>query len=479
MLLKFDYDKNKNKGIVSGDLFHELREYFSVQNDAARFARRRGFFCPARTYSITPTGRFDLGMYYEIVKYIVTEQYNPEIQCTDEFKEVLARASNINTDDLTQLKLKLRDYQQETVEQCLEKGWGVVKLATGGGKTLIMASVIENIFRQNADMKCIVIVPDLGLVEQTCASFEEYEVNFTFSKWTGSSELDLSTNVVICNLGILQSKNSNTEWMEDIDVLVIDEVHKLRRSNKINKIIDKVYTMNRFGFTGTMPEERLDQWNIIGKMGPVIFEKSSYDLRKKKFISNVMVQILDVQYKSKPPAPETNSPTERYRKELEFISKNKFRNNLLKKLSKKFDNNCLIMVDYIEHGEILYDKLTKECKNKQVYYIRGEVDIEEREKVRQLMEERSDIVIIAISKIFSTGIDIKNLHYIIFASGGKAKIKIIQSIGRGLRLHKDKERLIIFDIADNLQYGLQHVAKRIQFYENESITYATQTIKEN
>jgi superfamily II DNA or RNA helicase len=192
-----------------------------------------------------------------------------------------------------------------------------------------------------------------------------------------------------------------------------------------------------------------------------------------------MVQILDVQYKSRPAPPETNSPTERYRKELEFISKNKFRNDMLQKLSSKFDNNCLIMVDYIEHGEILYDKLTKECKDKHVYYIRGEVDIEEREKVRQLMETRKDIIIVAISKIFSTGIDIKNLHYIIFASGGKAKIKIIQSIGRGLRLHKDKERLIIFDIADNLQYGLQHVAKRIQFYENESITYATQTIKEN
>ena len=137
------------------------------------------------------------------------------------------------------------------------------------------------------------------------------------------------------------------------------------------------------------------------------------------------------------------------------------------------------MVDYIKHGEDLYALFKKTCKHKKVYFIRGDVDVVEREKVRRLMEKRDDIIIIAISKIFSTGIDIKNLHYIIFASGGKAKIKILQSIGRGLRLHKNKEQLIIFDIADNLHYGIKHVEKREQFYKSESIEYGTRTLKEN
>ena len=90
-------------------------------------------------------------------------------------------------------------------------------------------------------------------------------------------------------------------------------------------------------------------------------------------------------------------------------------------------------------------------------------------KLNKLIEERTDVIVVAISKIFSTGIDIKNLHYIIFASGGKAKIKTVQSIGRGLRLHKDKKELIIFDIADRLKYGAQHVMKRKEFYKTESI----------
>ena len=87
------------------------------------------------------------------------------------------------------------------------------------------------------------------------------------------------------------------------------------------------------------------------------------------------------------------------------------------------------------------------------------------------MEKKKNIVVVAISKIFSTGINIKNLHYIIFAGGGKAKIKIVQSIGRGLRLHTDKEELIIFDIADNLRYGQRRVEERLTLYDNEDIKY--------
>ena len=95
------------------------------------------------------------------------------------------------------------------------------------------------------------------------------------------------------------------------------------------------------------------------------------------------------------------------------------------------------------------------------------------------MEKKKDIVCIAISKIFSTGINIKNLHYIVFAGGGKAKVKIIQSIGRGLRLHKDKTGVIIIDIADMLHYGTQHYSKRLGLYKDEKIDYGIKKITQN
>ena len=127
----------------------------------------------------------------------------------------------------------------------------------------------------------------------------------------------------------------------------------------------------------------------------------------------------------------------------------------------------------------MQEHISKLCPDKRVYFIRGEIDVEDRDRVKDIMEMNDNVIVIAISKIFSTGINIKNLHYIIFGSGGKAKIKTVQSIGRGLRLHKNKSELIIFDIGDNLQYGTRHLTRRISLYEQESIQYGVQTIKED
>ena len=136
------------------------------------------------------------------------------------------------------------------------------------------------------------------------------------------------------------------------------------------------------------------------------------------------------------------------------------------------------MVDYIRHGEKLFNILSTNLQNKEVYFIQGSVDTDLREEIRKKMESKNNVVCVAISKIFSTGIDIKNLHNIIFAGGGKAKIKIIQSIGRGLRLHKDKKMLQIIDIQDQTHYSIDHGQKRIKFYEQEKIPYQQTEIRE-
>ena len=260
---------------------------------------------------------------------------------------------------------------------------------------------------------------------------------------------------------------------------VVDEVHKLRKGNKVNKLFKQLRTCNIFGLTGTMPEETIDQWNIIGKIGPILYEKGSYELRNNDYIADVKAQILRLEYASEPKYPATlKTPAERYRVELDFIIHNNFRNNVLSSLCKKFDKNALLLVDYIEHGTLLHQHISARCPDKKVYFIRGDVAVEDRERVRSIMEMEDNVVVVAISKVFSTGINIKNLHYIIFGSGGKAKIKTIQSIGRGLRLHKNKTKLIIFDIGDDLYYGRQHLAGRIAHYEKENIEYGAQTIKE-
>lgn len=481
MKIKFDWDGSRRQGIVSGDIFEEIREHFSVKNEAAKFARFRGRYMPARKYIITPAGRFDPGLTSEILKF-VNERSNVHVDTifTEDFSNnVFSPYSDKQDVVIPELSLPLRDYQKEIVLKCIGMGRGVVVLATAGGKTLTIATLLEYIYGTDKKFKCALIVPDRGLVEQTCSDFADYGTSFKVSRWTGDDSLDLSANVIVCNLGILQSSKSDTSWLTDVDICIVDEVHKLRKGNKVNKLFKQFRTNNIFGLTGTMPEELIDQWNIIGKIGPVVYEKDSYQLRQGKYIADVKAQILKIKYATEPKYPAiAKSPTEKYRAEIDFIIHNEFRNNMISSLCNKFDKNALLLVDYIEHGALLHRHLSERCKDKKVYFIRGEVAVEDRDRVRGIMEMEDNVIVVAISKVFSTGINIKNLHYIIFGSGGKAKVKTIQSIGRGLRLHKDKSKLIIFDIGDDLQYGRRHLAGRISHYEKENIEYGAQTIEE-
>jgi superfamily II DNA or RNA helicase len=486
-MIKFDYDEKKRLGIISGDLFDEIREHFSVKNEAAHFMRRRGRFMPSRTYAITPTGRFEPCLFVEIKKFLTSQQYVGEIEYNrNVFDQAVPARHGWHQqldfkNEIYPLKLNLRDYQENIVKECLFTGRGTIILATAGGKTLTSASLISKIYQlymspyNKQDFRCLFIVPDRGLASQTYQDFIDYGVPFKVSKWTGDDDLDLSSNVIVSNLGILQSKNSNLDWLEDIDLLIVDEVHKIRKGNKVNDILKKIKTPYRFGFTGTMPEESLDQWNIIGKIGPVIYEKNSYDLRQDNYVSNASIQVIKLLHKN---VPKKTDGGNAYREELEYLTTSIFRNELIAKLAKGLNQNSLIMVDYIQHGELLFDIVQRMMPEKQCFFIRGEVEVEERDRVRQLMEANSNVVVVAISKIFSTGINIKNLHYIIFACGGKAKIKIVQSIGRGLRLHKDKTKLIIFDITDDLRYSAAHALKRQALYEKEHIPFAIKEIEE-
>lgn len=474
--IHLDVDKSKRYGMMKGSYVDQIREAFSVTNDAAKFARYRNRFTPSRKYIITPAGRFDVGMYLEIKKYITKNNLPVKLHMSEEFKKLIFPA--YKNKKVSPLNLTLRDYQHDIVSLCLRVGRGVTVLATAGGKTLTMAALLESVYSTDKNFKCLLLVPNLSLVSQTASDFVEYGVSFTHSKWTGNHSLNLGTNVVIANTSILQSSKSDTSWIEHIDMLLVDEVHGLRKNNKINKILKTIRTPNRFGFTGTLPEEHIDQWNIIGKIGPILYEKGSYQLRTEDYIANALVQVLRIKYIREPEPGKRGDPLDGYQKEMEFIIESEFRNSTIAKLSKNVDNNCLILLDYIKHGEVLYRTLKDSCPDKQIFFIRGDVDVEQRETIRALMEKSTDVICIAISKIFSTGINIKNLHYIMFAGSGKAKIKTLQSIGRGLRKHQSKDKLIIFDIADLLHYGRRHMDKRVALYEKEKLKYGIQTIEE-
>ena len=384
---------------------------------------------------------------------------------------------------IKRLSINLRDYQEDTVNRCLSVGRGVCVLGTGAGKTLTIASLIDNFYlysKNTKNFKCLIIVPDLGLVNQTYSDFLDYNVSFSVTKWTGKLVPDLDSNVIIANADILLSRFQDNDWIKNVDLLIVDEAHGIKKNNKSSKLIEKIKTPNKFGFTGTLPDDNLDKWNVLGKIGPILIKKSSHELREEKFLTNVNVKVIKLDYINNKPIKVKGSldPTENYRNELQFLSYNTFRNKIIQTTCNNFRNNVLILLNNIDHGQHLYNILAENLKHKQVFFIRGEVDVEERDKVKEIMENNNNVVCIAISSIFSTGVNIKNLHMILFAAGGKSFIRTVQSIGRGLRLNENKEELVIIDIADKLEYGIEHSNKRKEIYNNEKIVYSEYTIIE-
>lgn len=471
------------RGLLESDYLSNIREHFSVKSKGADAARRRtgSCFIPTRKYAITPGGQFSIGLFTEIYKYIRKLNLPAKINISDGFFKQCKPTYSFSKEEIIKLSIPLRDYQTEAVYKLLEYGRGAVEIATAGGKTLTMASLIQTIRKHEPNTLILITVPTLQLIEQTYNDFIQYGINSDdISRWSAEHNLNLNAKIIIAGTSILLSKKQDTSWLKYVDVLVVDEDHGIKPGNKINKIINKIKTPHKFGFTGSMPEDKLDEWFIIGTFGPIMYRKLSHELREEGYIANVKIKIIEINYPIPPIFKQQRSienPTAAYEEECDFINNNEFRNNTISRICNKLDNNVLIMVDRIAHGELL-ETIIRTNTKKKVYFIQGSVEVDDREKIRSLMEGVNDVICIAISKIFSTGIDIKNLHYIIFASAGKSKIKIVQSIGRGLRLHKDKSRLVVFDIADNLYYGLKHLQSRTAIYDKEKIMYDKTVIDE-
>lgn len=481
-MITIDYNPNTRKLQLipkDRDLFDDLREHFSVKNENAQFARARVTtakkkYIQDRKYMITPTGQCPAGLFGEIENYFHTNQVTG-IKHTPQFRNYIENGVDYDVYDDFPV-YKLRYYQKEFLKRGLQAGKGICIVGTGGGKTLICASLIQSYYencKQKPQFKCLIVVPNIGLVTQTYKDFQDYGVTFEMTRWTGKQKPNLDANVVICNSAILVRRFDKNEWVKDVDLVLVDEVHALSNANKISKMVSKIKTSHRYGFTGTLPIEPFTKWNVIGAIGPVLYEKSSEELRKEDYLVNVEVNRLEIKYKSR--IEQTTGDA--YYDELDFIYFNEYRNQLLKNVCNKYKKNILILVNHIRHGEELLRILSE--LDRPVHFIQGSVEVDDRVEVIEQMESGEGTICIAISKIFSAGINIKNLHMLIFASGGKAFIRTVQAIGRGLRKHPSKTMFNIIDLCDELYYCGEHAVKRMKIYDKEKIRYKTKNLQEN
>lgn len=480
MVAEFVYDTVARKPQIVSEYLNQIREHFSVEDKALVFMRQRTgrSNMPVRKYIISNKGHFDPPLFFVIYKEIRNKFPTLQIKVDD----AVIKNSGSQFIDHTPVELNItpRDYQLESATEALKQGHGVIVLPTSAGKTLTIALIAATIIaRKFGDV--LILVPNIQLVQQTYNDFIEYGIEQSLiSRWTGNYNYQ-STSIVIANNQILLSKTQDKTVLDKFSTVICDEVHKIGTAEKIAKLVKGLKATFKFGFTGSLPENNFDKWSINKIFGPVIYEKLSVELRQDKFISKVRVIGLEIEYKIIPEftRPSMAEPTAGYIEETEWLHTNQYRNSLMTKMVNNLNTNTLVLVDRIAHGEHLLD-FFKTRTDKQIYFIQGSVDVEEREQMRQLMEQSSNVVCIAISNIFSTGISIKNLHNVIFASIGKARIKIIQSIGRSLRLHHSKEIATIFDIADvSLHYGNKHYEERKKLYTAENIPLICKQLVEN
>lgn len=522
-----DWDPKYKKAIIVSEFLETIRAKFSVPNDNKKIMKRTGrptWYMNDFISPISNTGRFDTGLYFEIISHLKnSKDIDYEVTTTDLLQKEIIQTYNWNDDyKIAKLKMPLRPYQESGVKRGVHMGYGVMIVGTAGGKTLLMASLIDTISTYQMPFTTLVILPS-NLVEQTYKEFINYGIEQNrLAMWTGNNEFTkapiilASAEILKANLTTfperspkpqykwkpegsesyqdyikefaIKEKERKNLWtnrrknilseLYDVELVLIDEVHGLRKGNVINDVVDMFPTRHKFGFTGTLPPDLLDQWNIFGMIGPVLMNVDSAALREMNYIAQVKAQIIHLHYKQKPNTKiDPSNPTKAYDDECEFLYHNEFRNKVIAHLADKFTKNALIMVDSLDHGETLLETLSKQT-NKKVYFIRGSVEMEDREKLRNLMEIENNIICIAMSRIFAVGINIKNLHYVVFAQGGKAKVTLIQSIGRGLRLHDDKEYLIIIDVADSTHYGEKHLEERMKYYKDEQINYETKELFE-
>lgn len=471
-------------------LLNHLRLVFSVVDKKAvaiqRFSNLKHM--STRKYAISPTGRFRHGMMKSIVAEIKACVSNPvfslDAKFREQFPKKMADALALGS---PKLKLTPRNYQAQGIEQALRQGCGVLLYPTGSGKTLIMAGIAKNILDSSIN-STVFIVTLTHLVEQTRTTLIDYGFDpKTVSVWTGTNEF-VPARVVICGPQILVSAIKRPEkYSEPLDFLskteafIVDEVHQVKKENKIVDFEKYVKTHHRFGFTGTLPEEKQDEWNVIGMFGPVISTVSREELVKNGSITDVVVCEVKMDYLEYPEYVRgggQQAGMQNFRYEQNFLYTSDFRNKTISKIALKTKKNCLVLVDRIEHGELLVATMRALDKEKEVFFIRGEVEGEVREEIRKLMEKKDNIVCVAISSIFSTGINISNLHYIVFANTCKAKVSVIQSIGRGVRTHDGKTHVIVFDIHDNFRYGNKLFEERRKLYQSQGFKMERREIEE-
>ena len=452
----------------------ELADHFTFEVPEAKYLKKNPRYKywdgTIRLYS-PATGELYHGLRTHLQTWADERQYIVEYEKNDWYGDILDDNKFVSPAGVKHFMDKVcniepRPYQYKAVYEALKYNRKLLLSPTGSGKSLMIYSIVR--YYTATTKKILIVVPTTSLVEQMVNDFISYGWNaddFVHKIYSGK---DKNTDKPIIISTWQSIYKFPKRYFDDIDCVIGDEAH-LFKSKSLTGIMTKLQNAKyRFGFTGTLDGSKTHKWVLEGLFGDCETVTKTDDLIKSGFLSKFRIKVLLCKH-----APQH---FDTYHDEMEYIVEHKGRNNLIKNLVKDINGNTLVLFNYVEkHGEPLYELINSNIDpSRKIFFVHGGTDVEDREEVRQITETEDNAIIIASYGTFSTGINIKRLHNIIFASPSKSRIRNLQSIGRVLRKGDNKDIATLYDIADDIggqNYTLKHLNERVNIYNDENFKY--------
>jgi len=460
------------KILCEPSIAQELNDFFTFEVPGAKFipaVRNKIWDGKIRLYSLL-TQTLYIGLIKYVEEFCKSRNYEIEYDCDLSSEEFSLYEAKQYIESL-KLPFQPRDYQLEAFVHAVRERRSLLLSPTASGKSFIIYLLMRYY-----NKRTLIIVPTTTLVSQLTSDFADYgfDSESNVHKIYGGQDKQTDKQVTISTWQSIHKLPR--EYFDNFDVVIGDEAH-LFKAKSLTSIMTKLENCKyRFGFTGTLDGTQTNKLVLEGLFGAVRKVTTTSKLIDEKHLADFKIKAIVLNYPDE--VKKMISRSADYQAEMDYIVGLQARNNFIKNLTLSLEGNTLLLFQYVEkHGKLLYDIISKECKDRKVFFVHGGVDGNERNDIRQIVEEMNDAIIIASYGTYSTGINIKNLHNVIFASPSKSRVRNLQSIGRGLRKSDTKDKATLFDIADNMtwkqkkNFTLLHFMERIKIYNEEKFEY--------
>jgi len=402
------------------------------------------------------------------IELVDLREYKTSYSFTEVSKDTYSNTMWPKGHQLEGQPIELRDYQVEIINQFLANPQSLQEVATGAGKTLITAALSERVQQHG---RSIVIVPNKSLVVQTEADYinlgldvgvyfgdrKEYNKTHTICTWQSLNNLLKNTKAGEAEINI-------KEFIEDVVCVMVDEVH-MAKADALKQLLTGPFSQIpiRWGLTGTIPKATYEQVSLLVSLGPVIGKLSAAELQEKGVLAQCHVNIVQL----KDGVEFTN-----YQSELKHLLEDEKRLDKIAQLIDKIKDtgNTLILVDRVNAGRELVSRLPDSV------FISGETKLTERKEEYDEVKTSANKIIVATYGVAAVGINIPRIFNLVLVEPGKSFVRVIQSIGRGIRKAEDKEYVEIWDITSDCKFAKRHLTQRKAYYKEAKYPFTLEKL---